>query len=134
MPLEAGSPTAWLRHARSDLAVARGPAKSDVLPETLCFHAQQAVEKGVKAVLASEAILFPRTHNLKILLKLLPSTRSSPVEVSKLAALTDYAASARYPGEYEAVTEEEYREAVQLAEAVVKWAETIINPHEASGE
>ena len=40
----------WLRHARSDLALASavGPV-GDILAETLCFHAQQAAEKALKA-------------------------------------------------------------------------------------
>jgi len=42
----------WLRKADSDLATARlvlsGPGPYD----TACFHAQQAIEKSLKAVLA----------------------------------------------------------------------------------
>jgi len=44
-------PERWLAHARSDLAVARLGLQRDVLPEQLCFHAQQVVEKAFKAVL-----------------------------------------------------------------------------------
>lgn len=58
-----GTPADWLRHARSDLALSRA-AVEGVLYENLCFHAQQAAEKGVKAVLVAGAITFPRTHNL----------------------------------------------------------------------
>ena len=39
---EAGSATDWLRHARSDLALAQDAALPGVLLESLCFHAQQA--------------------------------------------------------------------------------------------
>ena len=54
----------WLRHARSDLALASavGPV-GDILAETLCFHAQQAAEKALKAVLVHVGIEFPRTHS-----------------------------------------------------------------------
>lgn len=46
------------------------------------------------------------------------------------AQLTDYAVEARYPGPVEPVTEEEYAEALQLAEAVVNWADQQIKgPH-----
>ncbi|MBI5018193.1 MAG: HEPN domain-containing protein [Deltaproteobacteria bacterium] len=41
-------PERWLEHARSDLALARLGAGSDVLPEQLCFHAQQAVEEAIR--------------------------------------------------------------------------------------
>ena len=41
-----GSPQEWLDHAISDLALARlGLEANEVLPEQVCFHAQQAVEK-----------------------------------------------------------------------------------------
>ena len=30
----------------------------------VCFHAQQAVEKALKAVLASRDVVFPFTHDL----------------------------------------------------------------------
>jgi HEPN domain-containing protein len=126
MPPEPGSPADWLRFARSDLAVAQGPVKQGVLLETLCFHAQQAAEKSLKAILLSQGISFPLTHNLKVLLGLLPATLVPPLDADVLARLTEYAASARYPGEYEEVTQDEYREAIRLAEAVVTWAEDLL--------
>ncbi len=43
----------WLRFARSDLQLASLEPQDDILPETLAFHAQQAVEKGFKAVLTA---------------------------------------------------------------------------------
>lgn len=68
MQPEPGSPQDWLRHARSDLAIAAGPRSEDVLTETLCFHAQQAAEKAIKAVLVSRQFPFPRTHSIERLL------------------------------------------------------------------
>lgn len=120
---ERGSPADWLRFAQSDLDDAAGPPRRRVLFETLCFHAHQAVEKSLKAVLVAEGIPFPRTHNLKILLELLPPEPCLPADVADVAKLTDYAVSARYPGIEEPVSEEEYREAVRLAQKVVEWAE-----------
>ena len=58
MPLEPptpGSPEDWLRHARSDLALAQQWQVPDVLLAALCFHAQQTVEKSLKAVLVQRA-------------------------------------------------------------------------------
>lgn len=45
-----GSPDDWLRRARSDLALAKVPLPEGALYEDLCFHAQQAAEKAIKAV------------------------------------------------------------------------------------
>ena len=67
MAPEAGSPADWLRHARSDLALAKTAATQNVLRETLSFHAQQAAEKSLKSLLVLHGIPFPRTHNLTIL-------------------------------------------------------------------
>ena len=39
----------WLAYAESDLAVAYGVDRPGVILETLCFHAQQATEKAIKA-------------------------------------------------------------------------------------
>lgn len=44
-----GSPDDWLEHAASDLKVAR-LAHEEILSEHVCFHAQQAAEKAIKAV------------------------------------------------------------------------------------
>ena len=62
----------------------------------------------------------------RALLDLLPQGMVLPSEVEAAASLTDYAVLTRYPGNFEPVTEEEYREAIYLAEAVIYWAETLI--------
>ena len=120
-----GSALAWLRHARSDLAVAQARGLIGVLLETLCYHAQQAAEKSIKAVLVSRGIPPPKTHNLRVLLSLLPQDISVPPRITGAAALSNYAVEARYPDAYEPVTEGEYREAVELAAMVLQWAEAI---------
>jgi HEPN domain-containing protein len=56
--LKPGSAHDWLRHAKSDLAVATQTKNADILLETLCFHAQQAAEKSLKAVLLHNAVKF----------------------------------------------------------------------------
>ena len=123
-----GSAVDWLRYAESDLDIARITQSSRILLEGLCFHAQQAAEKALKAVLIAYSIPFPRTHNITVLIDLLPQDIALPSEVEAAASLTDYAVLMRYPGNLEPVTEEEYREAVRLAEVVVHWAETLIQP------
>ena len=56
---------ARLTYAESDLAVARGVDSVGArFGETLCFHAQQAAEKAVKAVLVAGGIEPSRTHDL----------------------------------------------------------------------
>jgi HEPN domain-containing protein len=122
-----GSPEDWLKHARSDLALAQSDIADDaILLETLCFHAHQAVEKALKAVLVHSKVEFLKTHNIKTLTELLPESVKKSGELIAAAGLTDYAVSSRYPGESEPVSESEFREALRLAQAVVLWAEGVI--------
>ncbi|MBA7707324.1 hypothetical protein ES703_116194 [subsurface metagenome] len=121
-----GSPADWLRYARSDLELARVTRPDEVLFEGLCFHAQQAAEKALKAVLIAKGVPPPKTHNIRTLLDLLPQEVIAPQEIEDAVSLTDYAVTSRYPGDFESVDEEEYKETVRLAENVVLWAERII--------
>ena len=118
-----GTAAEWLRHARSDLALARVVRPAAVLPESLCFHAQQAAEKALKAVLLSRAVAIPKTHSIGMLLDILRDHLPIPHEIDDAAVLTDYAVWGRYPGDVEPVEEEEYSAAIRLAESVFEWAE-----------
>lgn len=124
---EAGSPADWLRIARSDLALARIPLQGEILRETLCFHAQQAVEKSLKALLLEVGVALPRTHSIERLIDLLPEQVLRAPFLRESAKLTIYATAFRYPGEEEAMTESEYQEALRLAGEVVCWAEVQIS-------
>jgi HEPN domain-containing protein len=124
--IEPGEPGDWLRHAWSDLELARTTRNSKILLEDLCFHAQQATEKALKAVLIFRSMPFLRTHNIRALMDLLPEDLNLPEEAKKAPILTDYAVLTRYPGDLEPVTEEEYKEAVRIAEMVVQWAEKMV--------
>ena len=123
---DAGSPEEWLCYAGSDLTLAETARSPGIMKETLCFHAQQAAEKALKAVLIKNNVEFPRTHNLRILLDKIPSGINLPADVEEASALTDYAVSARYPGDLEDVTEEDYAEALRMARAVLDWAKVTI--------
>ena len=124
--IEPGEPGDWLRHAWSDLELARVERNPKILLEDLCFHAQQAAEKALKAVLILRSVAFPKTHNIRTLIDFLPEGLNLPEEAKGAAILTDYAVQTRYPGDLEPVTEEEYREALRIAEAVLRWAERIV--------
>ena len=126
MPPELGSPQDWLRYARSDLRLAERPPEPEVLLEMLCFHAQQAVEKSLKAVLGHLGVAFPRTHSLRVLLDLLPTPLPCPPEVEASVALSDYAVALRYPVAYETISVQEHAEAVRLARAALTWADAVV--------
>ena len=121
-----GSPEDWLLHARSDLALAKISPPEDVMLEGLCFHAQQTAEKALKALLVSNNLEFPRTHNIGTLLDLLHETVSIPSEVEEAAGLTDYAVMTRYPGDTEPVDMQGYQQAIRLAESVIDWVQQLL--------
>ena len=52
-----------------------------------------------------------------------PPERFPPDDIHRAGKLTPYATVARYPGMEHPVSEQHYLEAVETAEAVVRWAE-----------
>ena len=126
MPHDAGAPCEWLDYAKSDLAMARIPLVPPMRLENLCFHAQQAAEKAIKAVLIQFGVEPPKIHDIRRLTERLPDSVTRPETLTASAPLTDYAALTRYPWAGEPVSEEDYRDALRLAEAVVAWAESVI--------
>lgn len=119
-----GTPEQWIARAKSDLAVARMTLPEDACYEELCFHAQQAAEKAIKAVYQLHAWEFPYIHDLDELLDGLESKGMNiPAKVKTAVGLTTFAWETRYPGVAEAVTEHEYRQALKQAESVVARAE-----------
>ena len=49
-----------------------------------------------------------------------------PEGLDQAADLTEYASETRYPGSVELVSEEDYRQAVAIAEQVLTWSASII--------
>ncbi|MCH8343745.1 MAG: HEPN domain-containing protein [Planctomycetes bacterium] len=65
----------------------------------LCFHAQQAAEKYLKAVLAERVTRFPKVHDLTRLLDLIdPAINELTVMRADLDALSRLSVQVRYPG------------------------------------
>ncbi len=128
-PTDPTDPLAWLARAKSNLRIAElGGGQPRIFLEDLCFDAQQAAEKALKAVCVHRNLDFPKTHSLVILMDILESAGLQiPPEVKAADGLTSYAVQARYPGWGEEVTEEEYRRTLELAQRVVSWAESILN-------
>ena len=123
-----GSPQEWLRFAEADLALARIALPPGSLYEQLCFHAQQAAEKSLKAVLIHLRLDFPYTHNLRTLVELLPENLREASALVSVGGLSEYAVVSRYPGRPEPVCEDDYRAALRVAEEVVAWALQCLQP------
>ena len=117
----------WVRYAEEDL---RNATYTLTMPEncpfsTVCFHAQQAVEKYIKAMLVSRSVDFPRVHDVGELSQLLPPEISFPLSPEQQRLLTDYATVSRYPGEWEPLDRTEAEEAAAMARQV----RTVIRSH-----
>ena len=83
------------------------------VPETACFHAQQAVEKILKAFLISRGAAAPRTHNLVALLDTAVELEPSTVDLKEACSLlTPYAVDLRYPGDVGVVEQSEAEDAL----------------------
>lgn len=116
-------PREWLNRAGSNLAMAKNRAPGAYL-EDLCFQAQQAAEKAIKAVMISRSVDFPYVHDLALLLSMLEeSGEDVPDSIRRAVGLTPYAVDTRYPGVGQPVSEEAYQDAIEIAEAVTRWAQ-----------
>ena len=122
-PLTQNDPQRWMDRARSDLALARSRPEGVHLAD-LCFHSQQAAEKAIKALLVARGIEFPYVHDLVFLLSLLGDAgHATPEPVKLVRELTRYASATRYPGLEDRVSDQQYADALRIAEVVIRWAE-----------
>jgi len=112
--------TDWVQKAENDLKNATYTLGmgEDCPTDTVCFHAQQCVEKYLKAFLVLRRINFPKTHDIKELIVLLPSNSRPKLTPEEQRRLADYATVTRYPGDYEPISLAETRRAVRIARRV----------------
>ncbi len=90
----------WLKKAGGDLKNAEHTltlADSECPFDTVCFHAQQCVEKSLKALLTFYQMPFDKTHDLGQLLHLCRNMPDLVKELSGIGKLAQYAVESRYP-------------------------------------
>lgn len=109
----------WLRKADLDYDAMRYLLSEGRLREVAVFHAQQAVEKFLKALLTERQIEFPKVHDLRKLLALVrtvdPELADSLVEIEWL---DPFAVEVRYPADAPEVLPGDELKARDLAERV----------------
>lgn len=94
--------------------------------EDLCYAAQQAAEKAIKAVFVARGVEFPFVHDLARLLATLEGLGAEiPQMVHRAGTLSHFAGATRYPVNVP-TAEHEYQDALAIAEATVAWAEAQI--------
>lgn len=111
----------WVTKAENDLTTAQHCLKlgAECPTDTVCFHAQQVVEKYLKALLTFRENPFPKTHNIRELMEMFPARIQVGLSQDEQDVLTDYATGARYPG-WGDIPLAEARRAVAVARRVRK--------------
>ncbi len=116
----------WIVKAEADWATAQREfrVRRRTNFDAVCFHAQQCVEKYLKARLILAGINFPKTHDLVALLALVQKVEPlwQPWK-EHLSKLTYYAVTVRYPGE--SAERADAAEALKLAKllrAEIRWS------------
>ena len=126
--------TEWIKKADLDLKTVVRLSPEGEFRDVVGFHAQQAVEKYLKALLTRHQIEFPKTHVIRRLLILL-----EPVDPTITEALADanwlspFGAEIRYPGDRAAALPGEEVRARQLAEMVRDAVMAVLDPYLAGG-
>lgn len=109
--------------AREDLAAAEALDRAERVSDApVGFHAQQAVEKALKAAIANRGQDFPFTHDVGLLMQLCQDAGLElPADLAEADRLTPYAAAIRYGlGDPRAVPTSD---ALRWAELAIEWAD-----------
>jgi len=111
----------WMAKATNDLVAGERLLAAGGPYDAVCFHAQQAAEKALKALLAFAGSPIPHTHNLEDLQSACGQITSMtlPARLSEweLAELTPFAVESRYDVEF-SPDDQTARQAVTLASEV----------------
>ena len=120
LPDQAGVVGAWIVRAEEDLDVAVNELARGVAAPIgpVCFHAQQAVEKYLKAVLVHLNVPFPKVHDLTLIHALLPKQVPMPLDGKDLSRASRFAVESRYPEHVEPSSRSDAEWAVEFARRV----------------
>jgi HEPN domain-containing protein len=89
----------WLARAADDLAAAKVLLAREDLTNVVAFHAQQALEKALKAAIEELRLDLVRTHSLVRLYELIRSHYPVIEDLDMLDRLEAVYITTRYPGE-----------------------------------
>jgi HEPN domain-containing protein len=92
----------WVQKAEGDFSSLQRELRARKNPnyDGACFHAQQCVEKYLKACLQERGMLFGRTHDLAVLLRsCLEFAPEWEAFLDDAILLSAYGVAVRYPGE-----------------------------------
>ena len=122
----------WLNAAGDDLITIENLLDNPILTNVIAFHAQQAIEKSLKAIIEENGVVFIKTHNLQSLFLKIEAIIPFDINERIISELDRLYLDSRYPGDfglmpYGKPTLEEaeiyFREAIKIK----KQAETFLN-------
>jgi HEPN domain-containing protein len=92
----------WLYRANEDLSVCHELLKmnSAGFTSTICFHAQQSVEKFLKTYLVANSVDYPKTHDVDFLLKECIKINNTAFIGIDLGNLSEFGVLVRYPDDF----------------------------------
>jgi HEPN domain-containing protein len=125
----------WLAKSEEDLLVSGLILGAEMTSyDTAGFHAQQAAEKALKALLIRHQVDFRHTHEIRELLALAePVAPGIHGHLAAADTLTPYAVSARYPGRQPPLDRAEAISQVEVARAVVAHVSGLLQPYLQAG-
>jgi HEPN domain-containing protein len=117
------------RKANDDaVALREFEGNPEIADSILGFHAQQAIEKWLKAVLAGKGIHFEYTHDLRRLIELMEGAGITfPLDTPEVVMFTEFAVPLRYEDLLDAEPLDR-RAAVTLVHEVGAWARSMLDP------
>ena len=106
----------WVIKADNDITIAGKDLKTDnPVTDAICFHAQQAAEKYLKAYLVFKDIEPEKTHKIEKLVLACMTFDEAFLSLKNTDILTEYAVEFRYPDDFYIPSIEETKEAYNLA-------------------
>ena len=112
----------WIQKAEGDYAIMyQSHHSSNPIHDAICFHAQQCIEKYLKAWLQEANIPFTKTHDLEELLSLiLPTIPVWAAWQNDFSTVSEHAVDFRYPGRAATDTDAQHamRTCTQVRQAV----------------
>ena len=117
----------WIEKAEGDYHSALRDLRARKYPnyDSAGFHAQQCIEKDLKAILQEKGIRFQKVHDLLALMKLaLPFVPDMDFYGDMFALLNPFAIAFRYPGQ--SATREEAKMAVNAMKILHKYLKNVL--------
>lgn len=120
------TPIDWIKAAELDLKTAKSLSEKAEFSAPVAFHAQQAAEKSLKAIILEKKLLISKVHDLRKLAKEAEIVQDNILD--KLKYLNRFYNPTRYPDaaagslEEGLPTSEQAEEALKGAEEVVEFS------------